>query len=93
MNKNDYLNLVGLCLGGTYDVDVYCTDDDRFSKGDMVSTTSSKFSFNSVTDQFDDNVKYAGTVKAVLVDVDCSAFTQGKCNDGGDYSYHYYVVL
>jgi hypothetical protein len=92
MDKNDYLNLVGLCLGGTYDVDVYCNDGDKFGKGDMVSTTSSKFSFNSVTDCFDD-VKYACTVKAVLVDVDCFNFVQGKCNDGGAYSYHYYKVL
>jgi hypothetical protein len=93
MNRNDYLDFRDLDVGSVYDVDVYCHDDDVFSRGTLLATTSATFDFNTLTHCFDNDVRYAGTVKAVLVDVDCSAFTQGKCNDGGDYSYHYYVVL
>ena len=91
--KIDYLINNELEIGSLYEVDVWCTDDDKYDVGDIIVTTSSEFAFNMVSGRYDNHAMYQGTVTGELVDVDCENYVEGKCNNGGCYSYHYYKIV
>lgn len=70
--------------------------DDNHNKvqvGDVVSTTTSSFDYNGVTDSFDNAVNNSVTVKAVKIGDDYTDYDVDKCRTGGQYGFDYYRVL
>lgn len=71
----------------------YNSEMDELCVGDIVSTTTSSFDYNSVTDCFDNSIDTIVTVEAVKTGEDYTNYNHSKCRTGGEYGFDYYKVI
>ena len=71
----------------------YNNEIDTLNVGDTVSTTTSCFDYNGVTDCFDNNINTMVTVKAIKTGEDYTNYNPRFSRTGGEYGYDYYKVI
>lgn len=76
-----------------YRVTVVHNSDECVKSGDVVSTTTSEFNYNSLTHCFDDDCNSRTVVIAEHIGEDYTDYDVRRCNNGGCYGYDYFKVI
>jgi hypothetical protein len=94
MDNDNYLDLMGMKIGDIVSpITITCNWRDTLKVGDIITTTTSEFSFNNIRGCFSNAVDYRCNVTGVLINVDASSFVKGKDSYGGCYGFNFYTVI
>lgn len=77
----------------TQEIIIRTNHPEEIVPGVEISTTTSEFSYDSVTGFFENNIKSTLCVEVEHVAEDYSEYVPGKASNGGCYGYDYWKVL
>lgn len=76
-----------------YEICIYSHKDKEVNEGNIVTLTTSQFSYDNLRGIFTDDVEYKGQFLCKYLDSDYSEYEEGKHLTGGKYGYAYFVVV
>lgn len=77
----------------TEEITITTNHPEYIEPGIEVSTCTSEFPYDAVTESFENNISAWVTVEVEHIDKDYSEYVAGKASNGGCYGYDYWRVL